>query len=106
MTWEEAENAYLEEMRDRRRPLTLERFSLRLKDFRESSGFISLDAVQADHLTAYLHQVASRIKVDSAWGYLCRLLPFFRWATRRKILLWDPGAGFKAPVPLPRHRRV
>ena len=106
MTWEESESAYLEAMRSHRRPLTLKHTRLQLLRFKKWSQLESPLQVQPQHLQAYLEMQAHHVKLESAWGYLERLKPFFAWATRARLLPWDPSAEFHAPrraKKLPKH---
>jgi len=106
MTWEEAERAYLEAMHQRRRPLTLRHTQFQLRSFRQWSQLESPLQVQPRHLQGYLEAHASRVSLETAWSYLQRLKPFFAWASRIRLLQWDPSAEFRAPQrakKLPKH---
>jgi len=104
--WEEAISRYVEAMRERRRPLTLRHIRSELARFQEWSQLESPLQVQPHHLQSYLEMHTSRVKLETAWSYLLRLKPFFAWATKVRILNWDPSVKFRAPKPpkqLPRH---
>lgn len=106
ISWEEAEQLYLQAMGSRRRPLTLRHIRHQLKHFREWSLLSFPDQVQPQHLQAYLEMNCQRVLLSTAWDYLLRIKPFFGWLTRAGLLHWDPSLDFKAPKPvrrLPRH---
>ncbi|MFN8611654.1 MAG: tyrosine-type recombinase/integrase [Vulcanimicrobiota bacterium] len=105
VSWEESILRYVEAMRDRRRPLTLRHARTQLLHFRDWSQLDSPLQVQPQHLQAYLEMQAQRVKLETAWSYLLRLKPFFAWATRARILQWDPGVEFRAPRPPKRRPR-
>ncbi len=97
VTWEEAQQRYLEAMREKRRPLTLRHTRFELARFQEWSRLESPQQVQPHHLQSYLEMHISRVKLETAWSYLLRLKPFFAWATRARLLHWDPSLEFRAP---------
>lgn len=95
--WEEAISQYVEAMKERRRPLTLRHTCTGLAKFQEWSQLESPLQVQPQHLQQYLEMHASRVKLETAWSYLLRLKPFFAWATKARLLNWDPSLEFRAP---------
>jgi len=97
MNWAQAEARFLEAMRDRLRPLTLQHIQGRLAHFQSWSGLLRPDQVQAIHVQGYLESLLQGLSRQTAWGYLLRLKRFFQWATRADLLLWDPMADLKAP---------
>lgn len=106
MSWEEAQSLYLEAMREKHRPLTLRHTCFGLAHLRKWSQLESPLQVQPRHLQGYLEMHTARVKLETAWSYLLRLKPFFAWATRARLLSWDPSLEFRAPKPperLPYH---
>ena len=97
MTWAEAEKAYLEEHRGVRRPITLRGISSQLQHFEEFVHPAGIADIRPDHLMDYLAFQAKRVKLETAWGYVLRLAPFFRWAARRELVLWNPAEDLKSP---------
>ncbi len=97
MNWEQAEACFLEAMRNRLRPLTLQHIQGRLAHFKDWSGLSGPGEVQPSHLHAYLEELSQKNTAQTAWGHLSRLARFFRWATRADLALWNPMADFKPP---------
>lgn len=97
MTWDEAEQRFLEAMRNRRRPLTLRHISRQLRHFREFSQLPAPSQVQQKHLLDYVKALSQKTSLNTAWGHVYRLRSFFRWATRTRILNWDPTADLDIP---------
>jgi len=81
-------------------------FSRQLRDFRERFPVDSPAQVLPRHLTEYVRLLSPGVERKTAWSYLFRLLPFFRWATRRRILHWDPAAELEVPRFSRTERRV
>ena len=98
MNWPEAVQAFLEEMRERKRPRTLARFQQQLAHFLKVLGLEQPCELQRRHLDQYLAILLKRQKPATAWGYLARLLCFCRWLYRRQIVLWDPLDGLRLPL--------
>lgn len=106
MNWDEAVAGYLEAMQSRKRPRTLYHFVRQVQDFRQHTGLESLAAVREADLIRYVQQRSQTVKIGTAWGYLGRLLPLFRWANRHGHILWNPGQDIKVPQPQRSQRRV
>lgn len=89
---------YVEAQRGRKRPRTLIQGQRQWEDFQVVMG-LSAEQVTAADLQLYLERhIARGVKVATAWGYLSRLLPFFRWLFRKGYLLADPGQDIKIPM--------
>ena len=106
MTWEQAVAGYVEAKRGRLRPRTLDQLARQVQDFRRHSGLESLAVVREADLVRYVQQRSQTVKLSTAWGYLGRIIPLFRWATRQGHLLWDPGQDLKLPQSPRVDRRV
>jgi len=88
---------YVEAKQGRLRPRTLDQLARQVQDFRRHSGLESPAVVREADLVRYVQQRSQTVKISTAWGYLGRLIPLFRWATRQGHLLWDPGQDLKLP---------
>ena len=88
---------YLDEMRSRKSFRTLRAFRVEAKKFKDALGLRTPTEIQPEHVGAYLENLLASQKTPTAWGYLARLLPFFRWLTRRKMVMWNPAHGLKFP---------
>ena len=98
LSWDFCVEGYVEEMRSRKSVRTLRNFRVEARKFCETTRLKTPAEVQPEHVHAYLEKLlATPKKTATAWGYLARLLPFFRWLTRRKIVLWNPAHGLKFP---------
>ena len=98
LTWEFCVEGYLDEMRSRKSFRTLRAFQTEVRKFRATLNLQTPTEVGPEHVTAYLeYLLGTTRKVATAWGYLARLLPFFRWLARRKVVLWNPAHGLKFP---------
>ena len=97
LTWDFCVEGYLEEMRFRKSARTLRGFRVEAKKFEKVLGLRTPAEIQPEHVYNYLEHLLASQKTATAWGYLARLLPFFRWLTRRKIVLWNPAHGLKFP---------
>ena len=84
-------------MRGRYRPRTLRSFEFQLADFRRHILCERPTQVRQEDLLRYLQLRAQTVSLQTAWGYLGRLLPLFRWATQQGHLLWNPGQDLKLP---------
>lgn len=97
MSWDDAEQQFLEAQRNRLRPLTLQHIRRQLRHFREFSQLPVPSQVQEKHLLDYVKALSQKTSLNTAWGYVYRLRSFFRWATRARILIWDPTAELDIP---------
>lgn len=98
LSWEFCVEGYLDEMRSRKSFRTLRAFQTEVRKFRDLLNLETPAETGPEHVSCYLeHLLATTRKTATAWGYLARLLPFFRWLARRKVVLWNPAQGLKFP---------
>lgn len=98
-SWENAADAYVEAMRSQRRPRTLRYFRAQLPHFLETVGPSSPSELLTEHQTRYLNWLLAQahLKPATAWGYLSRLVPFFRWLFEQEITLCDVTRDVRFP---------
>lgn len=108
ISWQQAAEAYIEAVQTRRRPRTLQSFRSQLPRFVTQAGLATPAELLPQHLTSYLNSLLARseLKPATAWGYFCRLLPFFRWLAQREIIIWDPTTAFRIPRFVHQPKRV
>ncbi len=97
LSWEFCVEGYLDEMRSRKSFRTLRAFQTEVRKFRGTLNLQTPAEIQPEHVLDYLGKLLASQKTPTAWGYLARLLPFFRWLTRHKMVLWNPAHGLKFP---------
>lgn len=99
MSWELWRERYLEEFCDRLRPRTQKAFRKQLSHFLDVVAVETPEHLQPSHLHEYLGAVLEKGRLAAtAWGYLARLLRFFRWLVKRQVLLWDPTQKLVLPA--------
>lgn len=107
MTWEEATTCYVESVRQRYQPSSIENFLRVLNQFRKAVPVAAPSHILPRHLQEYhLFLLSQKCKARTIRVRFYCLFPFLRWAVRQHLLISDPSQGFELPPPSQIHKRV
>jgi len=107
VTWDEAQQVFLEQTRSQLAARTVRDTLAQVKRFiAQHHELLAVEQVCQQHLETYWAAESRRASEKTAWLALIRLRCFFRWLTRARVLHWDPMANLKMPRLTARRRAL